>query len=93
MLDRLCHSDLLCLLNRDRGPARLGQLQQVLPQLCQVSVDQATVVNSPDLHVRDTVITCLVNTATCLLAGTVTFSILGHMAHNQGVDVASVSII
>ena len=50
MLDRLCHSDLLCLLNRDRGPARLGQLQQVLPQLCQVSVDQATVVNSPDLH-------------------------------------------
>ena len=41
---------------------------------------------------RDTVITCLVNTATCLLAGTVTFSILGHMAHNQGVDVASVSI-
>ena len=41
--------------------------------------------------IRDTVITCLVNTATCLLAGTVTFSILGHMAHNQGVDVASVS--
>merc|ERR1719239_771898 len=40
--------------------------------------------------VKDTVITCLVNTATCLLAGTVTFSILGHMAHNQGVDVASV---
>ena len=32
---------------------------------------------------RDTVITCFVNTATCLLAGTVTFSILGHMAHNQ----------
>ena len=32
---------------------------------------------------RDTVITCLVNTATCLLAGVVTFSILGHMAHNQ----------
>ena len=41
---------------------------------------------------RDTVITCLVNTGTCLLAGTVTFSILGHMAHNQGVDVASVSL-
>ena len=41
---------------------------------------------------RDTVITCLVNTATCLLAGTVTFSILGHMAHNQGVDVASVNM-
>ena len=45
------------------------------------------------ISTRDTVITCLVNTATCLLAGTVTFSILGHMAHNQGVDVASVSII
>ena len=44
------------------------------------------------ISTRDTVITCLVNTATCLLAGTVTFSILGHMAHNQGVDVASVSI-
>jgi len=39
---------------------------------------------------KDTVITCLVNTATCLLAGTVTFSILGHMAHNQGVDVKDV---
>ena len=35
------------------------------------------------LQCRDTVITCLVNTGTCLLAGTVTFSILGHMAHNQ----------
>lgn len=40
--------------------------------------------------VKDTVITCLVNTATCLLAGTVTFSILGHMAFNQGVDVKDV---
>eukprot|EP00092_Neocalanus_flemingeri_P035752 GFUD01038928.1.p1 GENE.GFUD01038928.1~~GFUD01038928.1.p1 ORF type:complete len:462 (-),score=74.85 GFUD01038928.1:77-1462(-) len=40
--------------------------------------------------VKDTVITCLVNTATCLLAGTVTFSILGHMAFNQGVDVKEV---
>jgi solute carrier family 6 GABA transporter-like protein 1 len=40
--------------------------------------------------VKDTVITCLVNTATCLLAGTVTFSILGHMAHNQGVPVQEV---
>jgi len=40
--------------------------------------------------VKDTVITCIVNTATCLLAGTITFSILGHMAFNQGVDVKSV---
>ena len=40
--------------------------------------------------IKDTVITCFVNTGTCLLAGVVTFSILGHMAHNQGVDVAEV---
>ena len=44
-------------------------------------------------YYRDTVITCLVNTATCLLAGTVTFSILGHMAFNQGVDVKEVTIL
>ena len=43
-------------------------------------------------YYRDTVITCLVNTATCLLAGTVTFSILGHMAYNQGVDVKEVAV-
>ena len=39
---------------------------------------------------QDTVITCFVNTGTCLLAGVVTFSILGHMAHNQGVPVENV---
>lgn len=34
--------------------------------------------------VRDTIITCFVNTGTCLFAGVITFSILGHMVHNQG---------
>ena len=57
---------------------------------CVKSVEQKKRDN-PISPIRDTVITCLVNTGTCLLAGTVTFSILGHMAHNQGVDVASVS--
>ena len=38
MLDRLSHADLFCLLHRHWRPARLGQLQQVLPQLRQVSV-------------------------------------------------------
>ena len=39
--------------------------------------------NSIDMYFRDTVITCIVNTGTCVFAGIVTFSILGHMAHNQ----------
>ena len=39
---------------------------------------------------RDAVITCIVNTATCLLAGCVTFSILGHIALEQHEDVANV---
>jgi len=40
--------------------------------------------------VKDTVITCIVNTGTCVFAGIVTFSILGHMAHNQGVEIEKV---
>ena len=48
-----------------------------------------TLINTDDVT-QDTVITCFVNTGTCLLAGVVTFSILGHMAHNQAVPVESV---
>lgn len=33
---------------------------------------------------RDTLITCIVNTLTCLLAGAVTFSILGNIAFTTG---------
>ena len=32
---------------------------------------------------RDAIITCIVNTLTCLLAGVLVFSILGYMAHIQ----------
>ena len=32
---------------------------------------------------RDAIITCIVNTLTCLLAGVLVFSILGYMAHVQ----------
>ena len=35
VLDRLSHSDILRLLHRDRGTARPGLIQQVLPQLHQ----------------------------------------------------------
>ncbi|XP_003695202.1 sodium- and chloride-dependent GABA transporter 1 [Apis florea] len=39
---------------------------------------------------KDALITCVVNTLTCLLAGCVTFSILGHIALEQGTEVAEV---
>ena len=39
---------------------------------------------------RDTLITCIVNTLTCLLAGCVTFCILGHIALEQGTEVSEV---
>ncbi|XP_053970609.1 sodium- and chloride-dependent GABA transporter 1-like [Hylaeus volcanicus] len=39
---------------------------------------------------KDALITCIVNTLTCLLAGCVTFSILGHIASEQGNHVSDV---
>lgn len=39
---------------------------------------------------RDAIITCVVNSLTCLLAGGITFSILGYIAHAQGAAVADV---
>ncbi|XP_076290224.1 sodium- and chloride-dependent GABA transporter 1 [Lasioglossum baleicum] len=39
---------------------------------------------------KDALITCIVNTLTCLLAGCVTFSILGHIASEQGTEVSEV---
>lgn len=39
---------------------------------------------------KDAVITCIVNTLTSVLAGVVTFSILGHLAHEQNADVSDV---
>lgn len=46
--------------------------------------------NSIKYCFRDALITCVVNTLTCLLAGCVTFSILGHIALEQGTEVAKV---
>ncbi|XP_024944134.1 sodium- and chloride-dependent GABA transporter 1 isoform X2 [Cephus cinctus] len=39
---------------------------------------------------KDALITCVVNTLTCLLAGCVTFSILGHIALELGTEVSQV---
>ncbi|CAG9760689.1 unnamed protein product [Ceutorhynchus assimilis] len=39
---------------------------------------------------RDAIITCIVNTLTSVLAGIVTFSILGHLAREQNADVGDV---
>ncbi|XP_049823180.1 sodium- and chloride-dependent GABA transporter 1-like isoform X2 [Aethina tumida] len=39
---------------------------------------------------KDALITCIVNTLTSLMAGIVTFSILGHLASEQNTDVAQV---
>ena len=55
-----------------------------------ISDDDAVIISMLMVLTQDTVITCFVNTGTCLLAGVVTFSILGHMAHNQAVPVESV---
>ena len=42
------------------------------------------------LHLRDAIITCIVNTLTCLIAGVLVFSILGYMAHVQETDIDNV---
>ncbi|KAK6637309.1 hypothetical protein RUM44_007724 [Polyplax serrata] len=39
---------------------------------------------------KDAIVTCVVNTFTCILAGVITFSILGYLANLQGTDVGSV---
>ena len=43
------------------------------------------------LFFRDALITCIVNTLTCLTAGVLVFSILGFMAHLQGSTVQEVA--
>merc|ERR1712136_381146 len=39
---------------------------------------------------KDAIITCIVNTLTCLIAGVLVFSILGYMAHVQETDIDNV---
>ena len=43
------------------------------------------------LFFRDALITCIVNTLTCLTAGVLVFSILGYMAHLTGSTVQDVA--
>jgi len=40
--------------------------------------------------INDAIITCFVNTGTCLFAGCITFSILGHMAYTQDAAIEEV---
>ena len=47
--------------------------------------------NFSNFFSRDAVITCIVNTCTCLTAGVLVFSCLGYMAHLQGVTVHDVA--
>lgn len=42
-------------------------------------------------HFRDCVLFALANSGTSILAGFIIFSILGHMAHVQGKDIADVA--
>ena len=42
-------------------------------------------------HFRDALITCIVNTCTCLTAGVLVFAILGNMAHIQNTTVQEVA--
>ena len=53
--------------------------------------DQNLIFNVLNFHFRDALITCIVNTLTCLTAGVLVFSILGYMAHLQGVTVHDVA--
>lgn len=41
------------------------------------------ITNITNIATRDAIITCIVNTLTCLIAGVLVFSILGYMAHIQ----------
>ena len=61
------------------------------PKCNSVTATPATLQVRLFLLFRDAVITCIVNTCTCLTAGVLVFSILGYMAHLQGVGVDDVA--